>query len=520
MNFAAFNSKAIIVLFATALFASFAALWSLDPGAYLAIMRYWIDIPQPAPFGDAAFVIGQLECWRAGVDVYLTNTCDIYHRVNVYSPLWLRLWFLPAGRQAIMPFGAAIVACFIASLAVLPKIERKSGIVLLLIALASPPVAYGVERGNIDLLMFAFAALAIICLDGPVLARVAGYALIMLAALLKLYPAVLLVLLLRERPKFANALAICALVVLGAFAFGWHDELIQMFRNIPQPAFHDDGLGGSRLADGLVQLGDRLLALFNDDATAAPVRFYAQRGAVMGLVGLLTLGFAALARWLARPGALPDAFAALNQREQLCFVAGGALFCGCFITGNSVVYRETLLLFALPALFRFQHVTSLPGVVRITGWIAVGLMWSVPLGDAVQAMFGDMTDAVWHAPSFAFWIAREVLWWWVFAVMVSGLICFARLARGEHQAISVMAAPTSPLRLGGEGTLGQCSATRSAARTVSREWRSCSGPLAEARSPRSSGPGEGPGDRAVSVIPTRPVSNPRRYLRRRPPVPA
>jgi hypothetical protein len=53
-------------------------------------------------------------------------------------------------------------------------------------------------------------------------------------------------------------------------------------------------------------------------------------------------------------------------------------------------------------------------------------------------MFGDMTDAVWHVPSFAFWIAREVLWWWVFAVLISGLLCFARLARGEHQAVSVM----------------------------------------------------------------------------------
>jgi hypothetical protein len=442
-NAAAFNSKAIIVLFATALFAIFAALWLLDPGAYLAIMRHWIDIPRGAPFGDAAFIVGQLECWRAGVDVYVTNPCDIDHRINVYTPLWLRLWFLPASRQAIMPFGAAIVACFIAALAALPKIERKSGIALLLIAVASPPVAYGVERGNIDLLMFAVSALAIICLEGPALARVAGYALIMLAALLKLYPAVLLVLLLRERPKFGNALALGALVILGAFALGWRDELIRMFHNIPQPAFHDDGLGGSRLADGLVQLGGRLLALFNDEATAAPARFYAQRGAVMGLVGLLTLGFAALARWLARPGALPDAFAALNQREQLCFVAGGALFCGCFITGNSVVYRETLLLFALPALFRFQHGTSLPGVVRITGWVTVGLMWSVPLGDAVQAMVGDMTDTAWHAPSFAFWIAREVLWWWVFAVMVSGLLCFARLARSEHQPISVIAAASA-----------------------------------------------------------------------------
>src|SRR5580658_10230590 len=125
------SSKVLVVAFAAALFASFTALYLLDAGAYLELMRYWMPYRLTVPFADAAYVEAQMQCWRAGVDVYATNVCDMYGRVQAYSPLWLRLWWLPASRDFIAPFGLAIVAGFIASLAVLPKIQRKSDIALL-----------------------------------------------------------------------------------------------------------------------------------------------------------------------------------------------------------------------------------------------------------------------------------------------------------------------------------------------------------------------------------------------------
>jgi len=433
-------SSKVVVAFAAALFASFTALYLLDAGAYLELMRYWMPYRLTVPFADAAYIEAQLQCWRAGVDVYATNACDMYGRVQAYSPLWLRLWWLPASRDFIAPFGLAIVAGFIASLAVLPKIQRKSDIALLLLAVASPVVGYGVERANVDLIMFALAALTILCLERSPPARAMGYALIMVAALLKLYPAVLLILVVRERPRVAIGLMLGALIVSDAFTMGWQGELIRMMHNVPQPKFNEEGLGGRRLADGIAVLLRDGVGLLNGGATAGTDNLDAPRGAILGILAQLTLGVAMLSRSLVRSGALPDAFETLTRREQLCFVTGAALFCGCFITGNSNIYREALLLFTLPALFRFRHMTSLPWSVRMTGWLTIGLMYTMLPVLLVEAASGRMTEAVLPFPTFSFWLCREVLWWWVFTVMVSGLACFARQAWREMTATTGLAA--------------------------------------------------------------------------------
>jgi hypothetical protein len=424
------DSRRTVVMFAVLLFAAFSGLFLFATGTYLAITRYWFVYTGLTPFGDAGFVTAQLECWRAGVDVYTVNPCDGGGRINVYPPLWLRLWFIPGGPAAGVPFALAIVGLFIASLSVLPKFERKSDIVLLLLAVGSPAVAYGVERGNVDLAVFALAAASIPCLERTVAWRAVGYALILFAALLKLYPAALLILAVRERPRVSNVLTAAALMVFVAYGWIWHDELVRMLHNIPQPRPEDDGLGGNRLAQGLVAAGGRLWH-------GLPTDFYAQRGLTMGTLGLLALGAAGVLRRLMRDG-FADAFAVLTTREALCFVAGAALFCGCFITGASLPYREVVLLLTLPGLARLRRIPGLPRLVRATAWIVIGLLWSVPFGDALEGAFGAMTDAGWPLPTFAFWLGREVLWWWVFAVMIGGLVCFARQARAGSARTAVL----------------------------------------------------------------------------------
>ena len=407
--------------FALGLFLAFAALFAADHRLYLTVMWRWMLYVSPVPFGDTAFLTSELACWRAGADVYAANDCAPSGQVMVYSPLWLRLWFLPGGAAATIPLALTFVGGFIASLTVLPRIEGRTGLALTLAAIASPATAYAVDRANVDLAIFAIAALTVLAAERTLPVRVGGYALALFAGLLKFYPLTMLILIARERPKRATMLEAAALALIAVFALTWHDELARMFPNIPRPVFAADGVGGRRLAEAAVvwAAGDAHLA------GTQPL----WRAATVGIQGALTL-LALLTAWLtARSGRFPAAFLALTGREMLCLTLGGALFCGCFVAGSSLIYREILLLLAFPALARFAREGRVAWPVAAAIWLCVFLMWHALPKDWIEHHLGRMTDASWPAPAFLFWLAGEIAAWWLFTVLLAALLCFVRLAR-------------------------------------------------------------------------------------------
>src|SRR5215469_6927935 len=75
--------------------AIFSLLYCYDTGWYFRILTVAFAYPYQTPFVDSQFLLSTLECWRHGVDVYKTNSCDVMGRTFNYSPLWLRFGFLP-----------------------------------------------------------------------------------------------------------------------------------------------------------------------------------------------------------------------------------------------------------------------------------------------------------------------------------------------------------------------------------------------------------------------------------------
>jgi hypothetical protein len=421
---------ALPAFFALGLFAAFTVLFLVNPDIYLAVIQRWMPYAGPVPFGDTMFLTAQLECWRAGVDVYTVNPCDSIGRLMDYSPLWLRLWFLPGSSSASVPLAITFILGFILSLRALPRVAGKTSTALLLAAIASPATAYAVERANVDLVIFILAALALLCAERSFRVRTIGHALLLFAGLLKFYPLTTLILILRERPRTATILECAALVTLAAFALGWRHELALMLANIPQPIYSEDGLGGRRLPEALVVIVTKGAGLLTPD-------FALRRPPVVeGMIALL-LGALALAHAIQRAPRFQTAFRALSERETLSLILGSALYCGCFVAGASFVYREILLLFAIPALSRFLWAKELAWPVRSTILLTVGLMWSLTVMDLVSRSFGDMVWDDWPAATFAFWVTYELAAWWLFTVLLAALLCFARLSR----AAPIAAAP-------------------------------------------------------------------------------
>ena len=126
-------------------------------------------------------------CTRRGIDVLPLNPCDPLKRPANYPRIWMKLSFLGLGPGSTVPLGLLNAAIFlIAAIGVFDPKGGVGGAALYAAALCSPAVMLGIERGNVDLLLFAMVALAAVVARrerfGPILAG----ALVLFAAVLKL----------------------------------------------------------------------------------------------------------------------------------------------------------------------------------------------------------------------------------------------------------------------------------------------------------------------------------------------
>jgi hypothetical protein len=385
-----------VALFIAVLFV--AALWIGGAhGVYFALLR-WLGVPAYRfPFLDTLSVLTAIDCQRRGIDVYLSNPCDVLG-LHAYTPLWFRLGALPIDASWTPCIGLALALAFAASLVLLPagRDLRAAGVIGA--AALSPAVAFALERGNTDLLMFVLAALAgwIALRRLPV--RLAAFPIILLAAALKVYPATLLILALRERLALCLAVAVICLAALLAYAAIDAVGLREMLAVVPGGSPFIYSFGAGNLPSGLGVVG------------WPPVVLTVVRTALFGAMAVF------VAVWL-HP--LRAAVRVLTPAEATALLIGAALILGCFVAGQSGEYRAVLLLFTLPALTALSRISG-PTCrgARWTVWVILLQLWgdlaSAPLSSYQAASGGSAAGAV-----LLLWQARELAWWWTAAVLLA-----------------------------------------------------------------------------------------------------
>ncbi|HXT79801.1 MAG TPA: hypothetical protein VN702_09560, partial [Acetobacteraceae bacterium] len=363
--------RAIPFIAAGGAFMFFAALrLSGSTGAYTAIL-HGLGVPVfRFPFLDTHAIVAAIQCHSAGIDVYATNPCDVLGRPHVYSPLWLRADVLPVTARWTPYVGLAFGGLFLTSLTLLPQVRGRTGAVIMILASVSPSVLFAMERGNNDLLVFAMAAAtASFCLRG-VWGRNAGYALATLAAALKFYPVLLLILVLRERTvRCVIALAACGGLLAAALLLDLH-EVLRALQLTPH--------GGPFV----IAFGARNLPL-----GAAAIFGWSNSGA-----GVLEAALVGTVIALAFAGAkmVGPAVTQLDARETAFLMAGAVLLVGCFFLAQNVDYRAIHLLLVLPALIRLSDPRSRSGrLAACTCAVAVLLLWE----DAVRMSAGPYAGA-------------------------------------------------------------------------------------------------------------------------------
>jgi hypothetical protein len=393
-----------------------ALLFKFEPQSYYYVLRFIGIQPFRYPFLDLQIIPASVECWQHGIDVYDYNPCDVLNRTFSYSPLWLYFTFLP-GKDWTNSLGLCLSASFILALAILPAPLSKRELMLRLVATLSPVTTFAVERGNIDLLMFVLATAAGLFLVGPLCRRVAAYATIVIAALLKIYPLVLMVLTLRERPRvflLVNGAAAALLLATGIY---FH-EVVKMvpYVSIPSSGPFSSAFGAHYLPDVIAGMVGMLHPEF-------PLRLL--RLAIFVALFLAMAGwFFCTVRWRD----LRSALTRLPESEKTFLLIGAALISGCFFAGTNIGYRGIHLLFTLPGLLAMARMED---DIRVRRMAVQGCVFVVALTWAgffmLEGLFRPiLASGIGKFPSAAvvglLWLLSQIAWWLVVTLFIAILI--------------------------------------------------------------------------------------------------
>ncbi len=370
-------------------------------------------IPGSVAFGDLRSITSGWECTRRGIDVLPRNPCDQSDRPANYPRIWMSLAFLGLGTGSTVVLGWLFAAVFfLAAVAVLPSRASPWAAVVYGVALCSPAVMLGVERGNADIVVFAVVVLAVLLYrrEGR---SIASHALILFAAVLKLYPIFAAGWLIR-RPSRRAAIGFCA--VLGGFALyalATLGDIRTLQRVTPES---DTNSYGVRLFSEWLTAG--VYAAARRVGTGS-VEQLGLRAWDLGVAALVVVA-ALLARRRLR-AQLPDDPDPHVQRELDLFVAGAGVYVCSYALFRSFDYRLVFLLLTVPQLLRWagrRRPLALVSLAALLGvlWLDADLTAKVPgLGRALRAWNDGSTFAPFHRPLPLSFLAQLVLF--------AGLVC-------------------------------------------------------------------------------------------------
>jgi hypothetical protein len=299
----------------------------------------------PLPYGDLRSVTSAWECTRRGIAVMTANPCDPYHRPANFPGIWMIPSHLGLGVGDTVWLGGCLAVIFVlAVFAVLPASARPLDAIVYSAAVCSPAVMLGVERGNVDILLFAFVALAVI-LHRRSDRLPWGHALLLFAAILKLFPIFAAGALARRRSK-RNLISLG--VVLAAFAIycvAIIGELKTIWRVTPQPTEYAYGV---RILSEWI--GSSHLRVWD-----------------AGVIGLVLVAMVvARSRLRLR---LEDGDPAARRDLDL-FVAGAGVYVLSYALFLSFEYRLAFLLLTVPQLLRWTHERRLRGAIPLAALLA------------------------------------------------------------------------------------------------------------------------------------------------------
>lgn len=334
----------------------------------------WLGVPAMPPprlpFTDTISVTNAIDCLRAGFDPYLTGRCDPWGRLFNYPAVWLQLSRLPISGGSADVLGTSMAAMAMLAMVVVFHSRSRAAFVIIVLALLSPSVVYGFERGNVDVLLYALLTFGLFGTRGLErdAQQAARAALIVGLTVLKIYPVAAAILLL-DRTGRGLAFALVT-VVAAAAAFTWSSwgHISSILANTPLTSFYSYGA-----APLFLDVRDALGIAGID---AAHLRWIASGAALALGIAAIAAAFIGAHSFNSSPSPAPT-LARRDFVDDLC-LASLAIFCFSFLLGSNFNYRLIFLTGTLPKLiesFEAQRRVSALAAAAIV----VALLWAVRL---------------------------------------------------------------------------------------------------------------------------------------------
>jgi hypothetical protein len=334
------------------------------------LFRAWAWLGVPAmppprlPFADTISVTHSIDCLRAGFDPYVTGRCDPWGRLFNYPPVWLQLARLPISGASTWSLGVCLAAltCFASIVAF--KTSSPQGFIVIVLALLSPSFVFGIERGNVDTLLFSMLVLGLFWTRKrrPSTKRYLRTAMIVVLSILKIYPVAAAVLFLNQRKGgWFWLFGICVSAGI-AVACSSSDRLTSILDNTPLTSFYS--FGAAPLFLDLRGISDYQI-------DAAVLRLLAS-----GLALVVGVGFFGAAAASARCGGVRWPLPTLSQdfNDELCLACLG-IFCFTFLLGSNFNYRLIFVAGVLPKLIAsFDAERRATALIRCA--ILLALLWA------------------------------------------------------------------------------------------------------------------------------------------------
>lgn len=324
--------------------------------------RLGVGVVTPS-FMDMRTVTSGWECTRKGYDVLPKNPCNPYGNPANYPRIWMALAPLGLGQESTVTLGIIAGLVFLmTAILVLPREAGAGEAAIYGLAVCSPAVMLGVERGNVDIILFALVAAGVLLLRRGDRGVSSGSALILFAAILKLFPIFAAITFLRQPVRKAVLFGGAVFGLFGLYALATLDDIRTISNVTPQVGIASFGI--RRFTDWLV--GKPTLPWLSNFVSekVGPFAFD------LGVVGLVVAGVVALR--LAAPRIFPrDTGDPSAQTILDLFYAGAGIYVLSYVFFRSFDYRLVFVLLTIPQLVRWARNRNPVGILGLVAAFGV-----------------------------------------------------------------------------------------------------------------------------------------------------
>ena len=305
------------------------------------LMRQWHFPMGPQGFHDSRQFAWAAEAYDQGYDPLIENPVNPQgHQLN-YPRIWHLLFALGINESHTNIFGSIVVILFFIGLGIFwfsNKFDNPTYLILSIIIL-SPAVMLGIERSNIELILFFLLSLA---LTINYYSTIPALFVFLFASILKIYPVFGFFYLLQENRRRFWILILSASGIFILYAILSLNDFLQVYKTTPQ-------LVGSSFGINVWWRGlghRRFLNLPISETLALTLKVLSY--IVTSLILTSTLYFSMRRK---------DGGRLYSQGRYLdAFRVGAGIYIGCFLLMNTHDYRLIFLIFTVP---------------QITAWIRI-----------------------------------------------------------------------------------------------------------------------------------------------------